>query len=62
VLGGIGSLGGAMAGGLLIGLAEALWAGYFDGAYRDVVIFAALIVMLIARPAGLFGDPGKTNG
>jgi branched-chain amino acid transport system permease protein len=62
VLGGIGSLGGAMAGGLLIGLAEALWAGYFDGAYRDVVIFAALIVMLIARPAGLFGDSGKTNG
>jgi len=61
VLGGIGSLGGAMVGGLLIGLAEALWSAYFDGAYRDVVIFAALIVTLIARPAGLFGDPGKTS-
>jgi branched-chain amino acid transport system permease protein len=61
VLGGIGSLGGAMVGGLLIGLAEALWSAYFDGAYRDVVIFAALIVTLIARPAGLFGDPAKTS-
>ena len=61
VLGGIGSLGGAMVGGLLIGLAEALWAAYFDGAYRDVVIFAALIIALIVRPAGLFGDPGRTS-
>ncbi len=61
VLGGIGSLGGAMVGGLLIGLAEALWSAYFDGAYRDVVIFAALITVLIVRPAGLFGDPGKTS-
>jgi branched-chain amino acid transport system permease protein len=61
VLGGIGSLGGAMIGGVLIGLAEALWSAYFDGAYRDVVIFAALIVTLIVRPIGLFGDPGKTS-
>jgi branched-chain amino acid transport system permease protein len=61
VLGGIGSIGGAMVGGLLIGLAEALWAAYFDGAYRDVVIFAALITVLIVRPSGLFGDPGKTS-
>ncbi len=61
VLGGIGSLAGAMAGGVLIGLAESLWSGYFDGAYRDVVIFAALIAMLIVRPSGLFGDPGKTS-
>jgi branched-chain amino acid transport system permease protein len=61
VLGGIGSLGGAMVGGLLIGLAEALWSAYFDGAYRDVVIFATLIATLILRPAGLFGDPGKTS-
>jgi branched-chain amino acid transport system permease protein len=61
VLGGIGSLGGAMVGGLLIGLAEALWSAYFDGAYRDVAIFAALITVLIVRPSGLFGDPGKTS-
>jgi branched-chain amino acid transport system permease protein len=61
VLGGIGSLAGSMLGGLAIGLAEALWSAYFDGAYRDVVIFAALITMLIVRPSGLFGDPGKTS-
>ena len=61
VLGGIGSLGGAMIGGVLIGLAEALWSAYFDGAYRDVVIFGVLIATLVLRPAGLFGDPGKTS-
>ncbi|MBV8169818.1 MAG: branched-chain amino acid ABC transporter permease [Alphaproteobacteria bacterium] len=61
VLGGIGSLAGAMVGGVLIGLAEALWSGYFDGAYRDVVIFAVLIGVLIVRPSGLLGDPGKTS-
>jgi hypothetical protein len=47
--------------GLAIGLAEALWPAYLDGAYRDVVIFTALITMLIVRPSGLFGDPGKTS-
>ena len=49
------SLAGAMVGGVLIGLAEALWSAYFDGAYRDVVIFAALITVLVVRPSGLFG-------
>jgi branched-chain amino acid transport system permease protein len=61
VLGGIGSLAGAMVGGVVIGLAEALWSAYFDGAYRDLVIFAALITVLVVRPSGLFGDPGKTS-
>ncbi len=61
VLGGIGSLAGAMVGGVLIGVAEALWSAYFDGAYRDLVIFAALIAVLVVRPSGLFGDAGKTN-
>lgn len=61
VLGGIGSLGGAMVGGVLIGLAEALWSAYFDGAYRDVVIFGVLIATLVLRPTGLFGDAGKTS-
>jgi branched-chain amino acid transport system permease protein len=45
-----------MVGGLPIGLAEALWSAHFDGAHRDVVIFTALIAILIARPAGRFGD------
>jgi branched-chain amino acid transport system permease protein len=55
VLGGIGSLPGAMLGGLLIGLIEAFWAGYFDAAYKDVAVFGILILVLIFRPSGLLG-------
>jgi branched-chain amino acid transport system permease protein len=57
VLGGIGSLPGAMLGGLLIGLVEALWSGYFSTAYKDVAVFAILILVLIFRPQGLLGRP-----
>jgi branched-chain amino acid transport system permease protein len=57
VLGGIGSLPGAMLGGLLIGVVEALWSGYFSSAYKDVAVFAILILVLILRPSGLLGRP-----
>ena len=57
VLGGIGSLPGAMLGGLLIGLVEALWSGYFSIAYKDIAVFAILILVLIFRPQGLLGRP-----
>jgi len=57
VLGGIGSLPGAMLGGLLIGIVEALWSGYFSIAYKDVAVFAILILVLIFRPSGLLGRP-----
>jgi len=57
VLGGIGSLPGAMLGGLLIGVVEALWSGYFSSAYKDVAVFAILILVLIVRPSGLLGRP-----
>ncbi len=57
VLGGIGSLPGAMLGGLLIGVVEALWSGYFSIAYKDVAVFAILILVLIFRPSGLMGHP-----
>ena len=57
VLGGIGSLPGAMLGGLLIGVIEALWSGYFSSAYKDVAVFAILILVLILRPSGLLGRP-----
>jgi branched-chain amino acid transport system permease protein len=57
VLGGIGSLPGAMLGGLLIGIVEALWSGYFSIAYKDVAVFAILILVLIFRPSGLMGHP-----
>ena len=57
VLGGIGSLPGAMLGGLLIGVIEALWSGYFSIAYKDVAVFGILILVLILRPSGLLGRP-----
>jgi len=57
VLGGIGSLPGAMLGGLLIGLIEAFWSGYFSVQYKDVAVFGVLVVVLIFRPSGLLGKP-----
>jgi branched-chain amino acid transport system permease protein len=50
VLGGIGSLPGAMLGGLLIGLIEAFWSGYFTLEYKDVAVFAVLVIVLIFSP------------
>jgi len=57
VLGGIGSLPGAVLGGFLIGIIEAFWAGYFSSAYKDVAVFGVLILVLIFRPSGLLGRP-----
>lgn len=57
VLGGIGSLPGAMLGGLLIGVIEALWSGYVSVEYKDVAAFVILIMILIVRPNGLLGRP-----
>jgi branched-chain amino acid transport system permease protein len=57
VLGGIGSLPGAMLGGLLIGLIEAFWSGYFTVEYKDVAAFSILVLVLIFRPTGLLGKP-----
>jgi branched-chain amino acid transport system permease protein len=57
VLGGIGSLPGAMLGGLLIGLIEVFWSGYFSVEYKDVATFAVLVLALIFRPTGLLGRP-----
>ncbi|HET6619349.1 MAG TPA: branched-chain amino acid ABC transporter permease LivH [Dongiaceae bacterium] len=57
VLGGIGSLPGAMVGGLLIGLIEVFWSGYFSVEYKDVATFTILVLVLIFRPTGLLGRP-----
>ena len=57
VLGGIGSLPGAMLGGVLIGLVEAFWAAYFTAEYKDVAAFSILVLVLIFRPTGLLGQP-----
>jgi branched-chain amino acid transport system permease protein len=57
VLGGIGSLPGAMLGGLLLGLAESLFSGFVNSDYKDVFAFALLVAILIFRPSGLLGKP-----
>jgi branched-chain amino acid transport system permease protein len=57
VLGGIGSLPGAMLGGLLIGLIETFWQAFFPVEYKDVAAFSILIVVLIFLPTGILGRP-----
>ena len=56
VLGGIGSIPGAMFGGIILGVAESLAVTFFPTAYKDVVAFLILIIVLIFRPWGLMGD------
>ncbi len=57
VLGGIGSLPGAMLGGMAIGLIETFWSGYFSVEYKDVAAFSILAIVLIFLPSGLLGRP-----
>jgi branched-chain amino acid transport system permease protein len=57
VLGGIGSLPGAVVGGLLIGLIETLWSAYFSADYKDVAAFSILAITLVFMPSGLLGRP-----
>jgi branched-chain amino acid transport system permease protein len=57
VLGGIGSLPGAMVGGVLIGMIESFWGGYVNAEYKDVAVFGVLMLVLLIRPNGLFGRP-----
>lgn len=57
VLGGIGNIWGAIAGGLLMGIAEIMVVGYLSSSYRDGIVFAILIVVLLVKPTGLFGSP-----
>jgi len=59
VLGGIGNIPGAALGGLVLGLAEAMAAGYISSAYEDVFAFGVLVLILILRPSGLLGKAVK---
>ncbi len=55
VLGGIGSVPGAMVGGIILGVAETLTKGYLSSQYSDAISYIILIVILLVKPAGLFG-------
>ncbi|MBB2497133.1 high-affinity branched-chain amino acid ABC transporter permease LivH [Aquipseudomonas ullengensis] len=57
VLGGIGSIPGAMLGGLVLGVAEAFGADLFGDQYKDVVAFGLLVLVLLFRPTGILGRP-----
>ncbi len=57
VLGGIGSIPGAMIGGLILGVTEALTSAYLSSEYKDVVAFGLLIAILLLMPTGILGRP-----
>jgi branched-chain amino acid transport system permease protein len=59
VLGGIGSIPGAFVGALIMGQAEAMTMGYISTPMRDAVAFTILIIVLLIRPTGIFGEPEK---
>jgi branched-chain amino acid transport system permease protein len=56
VVGGIGSIPGAMLGGLLIGLAESFVTGYISSTYSNLLVFGLLIAVMLVRPSGLLGQ------
>jgi branched-chain amino acid transport system permease protein len=55
VVGGIGSIPGAMLGGLLIGIAESMITGYVSSTFTNLIVFGILIAVMLARPSGLLG-------
>jgi branched-chain amino acid transport system permease protein len=55
VAGGIGSVPGALLGGILLGLAESLWSALFPIEFRDLAVFSLLVALLVLRPNGIFG-------
>ena len=57
VLGGIGSIPGAILGGLILGVAETLAAAYISSQYKDIVALSLLVLILLFRPSGLLGKP-----
>jgi len=55
IIGGFGNVTGALVGGLLLGVVEALTSGYLSSAYLDAVVFGLMILILLIRPQGLLG-------
>ena len=59
ILGGLGNMAGAVAGGFLVGIGETLAAGYIDSSAQDAAAFVTIMLVLIVRPTGLFGVRGR---
>lgn len=57
VIGGIGDIRGAMAGGFILALVEIMTASLLPSTYRDFVVFSLLVILLVVRPHGIFGKP-----
>jgi len=55
ILGGLGSVPGAVLGGVILGVSEAMAAGFISSAYKDVIAFLVMIGVLLLRPEGLLG-------
>ncbi len=62
IIGGFGSIPGAIIGGIAVGLAEVLGASYVSSAYKDAIVFALMILFLLFRPQGLFGERVAERG
>lgn len=61
ILGGLGKLSTALAGGILLGVLEALFAGYVSADYRTTLVFAVFVLVLVIRPVGIFGTVAKVK-
>jgi branched-chain amino acid transport system permease protein len=61
VLGGIGNVPGAMVGGVIVGMIEAMGGQFIATAWTDVIIFSLLVLVLVFKPAGLFGQPAPNK-
>lgn len=60
ILGGLGNFTGGIAAGLLLGILEAMGAGFISSGYKDAIAFVILLVILFARPQGVFGGSKKS--
>ena len=58
LVGGMGSLPGAIVGGIILSLVETTTGAYFDANYREGITFVVLIIVLLLRPRGIFGEVG----